>query len=307
MKQLPLSLSSPKSAFPLTLSRSFRSLSCLAVAHHAILCAYFAHIDCYTTTNHSFCTLLPVPALPSIPIPAVISHFFSLFPLITYPAPCTSTPPPSVPTLWLIGPAPANSTESLDPTCRQAQALARFAHYNLQVRWLNNAAGAPGEQLPALHLSNGELLGSEEVLSRILGLDSKESKESTPDPTHQAYTSLLTTTLLPSVLSSLYLSPTPQPITPAQSLPYLTALASSFGTRQTRTARIAQIKQLRGGKQGSKIPLDLEAVEREAVAALGALEIKMRETEAEGEWFGGVQCVLNLVLLLLLYARLTSH
>lgn len=242
-----------------------------------------------------------VPAVPSIPIPSVISHFFSLFPLITYPAPCTSTPPPSVPTLWLLGPAPsASSPESLDPTCRQAQALARFSNYKLQVRWLNNAAGAPGEKVPALHLSSGELLGSEEVLSKILGLDSgsKESKETTPDPTHQAYNSLLTTTLLPSVLSSLYLSPTPHPITPAQSLPYLTGLASSLTVHQSRTARIAQIKQLRGGKQGAKVPLDLEAVEREAVAALGALEVKMRETEAEGEWFGGVSSVsLSLSLL----------
>lgn len=241
-----------------------------------------------------------VPALPSVPIPPLVSSFFSLFPLVIYPAPPTSTPPPTVPQLWLLGPPPSTGSkgESLDPASRKAQAIARFNHFNAEPRWLLHGAGAPGQELPALHLPNGELLGREEIAAHLLGVvagkhDASSSSSPKPaeataaDPTHQAYTSLLRTSLLPAVLVALHLC-TPTALTPAQEQPYLSALVTSFQAQSVRAAKIAEVKRLRGGKEGARSTLDLEAVERDAVTALGALEAKLRETEADGEWFGGV-------------------
>jgi hypothetical protein len=136
-----------------------------------------------------------------------------------------------------------------------------------------------------LHLPNGELLGKEELGGWIA---SKSSAAPSSDPTHQAYTSLVLTTLLPAVLSSLYLSPTPIPLTPLRPLPYLSALAASFSAYGQRRERIAEIKRLRGGKVGSRVVLDLEEVERDAVETIEALEVKLKATEGTSAWFGGV-------------------
>ena len=229
-----------------------------------------------------------------MPVPPFVAQVFSSFPLVLYPSPCTSTPPPTVPTLWLLrSPKSNSSTDSSDPYSRQAQALARFTNFQVQVRWMDSAAGAPGEALPALHLPNGELLATEEALAHLSAPKSSSTSTSTStsaeDPSIAAYQSLLSTSLLPAVLACLYLSPSPSPS--PSSAPLLVRLLHSVQAPSARTALIAQVKRLRGGKEGTRRPLDLEALERDAVSALGALEAKMREGEGGGPWFGGAGCV----------------
>ena len=231
--------------------------------------------------------------LPSIPIPPLVATLFAHFPLVTYPSSTLlTTPAPSSPTLWLLGPPPSSS-ESLDPTCREAQAFARFRDVKFEVRWLASAAGAVDGVLPSLHLPNGELLAATEVGTWIASHSTSVSPlkpvaETEKDPTHQAYSALLSTTLLPAVLSSLYLSPTPTlPVVPSTPRPLLSSYAASLAALGARKELIAEVKRLRGEKGGVLSVLDLEEVEREGVETVRALEVKLEaEGGAEG-WFGG--------------------
>lgn len=117
--------------------------------------------------------------------------------------------------------------------------------------------------------------------------------DTTNDATHQAYLSLLTTTLLPAVLAALYLSPSTfaPSVVPIPSRPFLSSLAQIYLTWNNRSTRIDEIKRLRGGKVGKETALDLEEIEREAVEAIEVLEGKLKAQQGEGEWFGGGRCV----------------
>ncbi|KAM0788528.1 hypothetical protein ACM66B_001656 [Microbotryomycetes sp. NB124-2] len=259
---------------------------------------------------------MSAPRRPTLAMPGFVSSVFSTFPLVTWQPdePPLSGQPPQA-TLWLYGPPslPARSSstkaapESLDPNCRQAQALARFTGLkDCTVKWLETAAGAPGQTLPALHLSTGELLSTDEIPQHLIGqsqastaADKSQTGSPQPgspdpstasDPTRQAFTALLQTALLPAVLAALYLGPQSSQrvsVLPQRQLPFVTSIFMSLNSRQERSERIAEIKKLRGGKEGPRVVLDLEAVEREAVEALGAFEAKMRSTEADGPYFGG--------------------
>lgn len=123
--------------------------------------------------------------------------------------------------------------------------------------------------------------------------------DTTNDAAHQAYLSLLTTTLLPAVLAALYLSPTnvAPSIVPSQSRPFLSSLAQIYLTWSDRSNRIDEIKRLRGGKVGRDTPLDLEEIEREAVEAIEAVEEKLNAQRGEGEWFGESRSVFAELLL----------
>lgn len=247
---------------------------------------------------------MPSFGLPSIPIPPLVATVFAHFPLVTYPSPdLLSTSAPSAPTLWLLGPppSPTSSSESLDPTCREAQAFARFNDVKVEVRWLSTPAGAVEGILPSLHLPSGDLLSSSEVEawlanpSTSLSPPPPELSEPEKDPTHQAYSALLSTTLLPAVLSSLYLSPSPPPpVVPTLSRPFLSAYAAYFASLGARRDRIAEVKRLRGGKGGVLSVLDLEEVEREGVETVRALEVKLQAAGGAEGWFGGSPCVLSL-------------
>ncbi|KAK4053486.1 hypothetical protein OIV83_001653 [Microbotryomycetes sp. JL201] len=251
---------------------------------------------------------------PTLAMPGFVSSLFATFPLVTWQPdePPLSGQPPKA-TLWVYGPphlpaqaaAKAAASESLDPSCRQAQALARFTGLDdCTVKWLDTAAGAPGQTLPALHLSDGQLLSTDEISKHLLGPTSTStsdkgshtappqpgSPDPSADPTRQAFTALLQTALLPAVLAAIYLSPSSTQrvsVLPQRQLPFVTSIFMSLNSRQERSARIAEIKKLRGGKEGPRVVLDLEAVEREAVEGLGAFEAKMRSTEADGPYFGG--------------------
>jgi len=112
------------------------------------------------------------------------------------------------------------------------------------------------------------------------------------DPIVQAYTSLVSTTLLPAVLAALYLLPSTSvssPVIPQQSLPFLSNLAQKWLGISEKQDRISQVKKLRGGKVGKKTVLDLEEVEREAVEALEALEEKFKEGNGHDQWFLGAR------------------
>lgn len=237
-----------------------------------------------------------VPAIPAIPIPTLVATLFAQFPLKTYPAPPTSALAPPSPTLWLLGPPPPPSTESFDPLCRQAQALARFTSPSspLVIRWLPSPASAPGGTLPALHLPSGALLSTPEVLEHFLPSapattpppGSSPSFPTTPDARHQAFLALLTTTLLPAVLASLYLSPNPPAVVPQTELPLLSGWAAAWTGVGERRERIDEVLRLRGRKVGVRAVLDLEELEWEGVETLGALEEVVKGPRV-GQWFGG--------------------
>ncbi|KAK4058525.1 hypothetical protein OIO90_000687 [Microbotryomycetes sp. JL221] len=254
---------------------------------------------------------------PTLAMPKVVSSIFGAFPLVTYPSeqpPSSGTP--SKPTLWLYGPPPQNNengsngknaSESLDPKCRQAQALARFTGLDCEYKWFQTAAGAPGQTLPSLHLPTGDLLLTDEISKHLTtsstAKSSNDNPEATtssvpgsPDPaadsTVQAFSALLQTALFPAVLAALYLngsadSHSAAAVVPQRQLPIVTSVFMSLTSRQERSQRVAEIKKLRGGKEGARVVLDLEAVERDAVEALGAFEAKMRATEVDGPYFGG--------------------
>ncbi|GAA6000221.1 hypothetical protein JCM10207_007913 [Rhodosporidiobolus poonsookiae] len=260
----------------------------------------------------------PLPAIPS-PLASLYSHF----PLLLLDPQLSTTPAPSPAQLWALGPPPTGHAESLDPLCRAAQAWARFANVDLDkaVRWVDwdRVEAAPGGRLPAVHTEEGDLLVGEEVdawlrkqqagrggkssAKRASGTAASEfgaagaaaedgatggATPTTPqDPTQQAFTALVETTLLPAVLCALYLSPrgTAPPVVPARRKPALAALAGSILSWNDRSARIEEVKRLRGGKVGKRTVLDLEEVEREAAETIEALEVKVKE--AQGEWFGG--------------------
>ncbi|KAL8287095.1 hypothetical protein RQP46_004101 [Phenoliferia psychrophenolica] len=240
---------------------------------------------------------VPLPAVPSVPIPSLVSNVFSRFPLVTYPAPPTTSGAPTSPTLWLLGPPPASGVESLDPRCRQAQALARFCATPLTPRWLPSALSAPGGVLPALHLPNGALLSAPEVPDHFLATPGKDKDKGAASPSaaaassdakHSAFLSLLNTTLLPAVLAAVYLAPPSASLTvvPPRQLPLLSAWAASWAGVSERRERINEILKLRGKKVGIRAVLDLEEVEREGVETIGALE-DVAGGHGSDLWFGG--------------------
>lgn len=238
-----------------------------------------------------------LPSAPALTIPPWLSHFYSFFPLVTYPAAPTSAPP-TLPTLWLLGPPPQDSPYSLDPACRVAQALAQFSGVKVGLKWLDTPAGGVGARLPNLHLPDGTLLSHEDLPEWFLQPDSRASKaaakktsptatEPATDPTYLAFSSLLRSTLLPATLAGAYLAPHPAQVTPAKALPPLSALAGSVTDRLARRARVAEVQKLRGGKAGF---LDLEELDAEAVGAFEAFEDKLKERSKEGGiegWFDG--------------------
>ncbi|GAA5834864.1 hypothetical protein JCM5353_004905 [Sporobolomyces roseus] len=234
-------------------------------------------------------------------VPSPLAPLYAYFPLLTVSNDDSTTPAPSKPTLWVLGPPPTGHKESLDPVCRQAQSFARFSQLDAQPRYLTHGQGAPGGSLPALHLPQGDLIETEGVNGWIStgnfdgkvdekqqDQEKRDNDDVTPqDPILQAYTSLVETTLLPAVVAALYLLPAAPQVTPSPNLPFLSQLASKWLGISKRQDRISQVKRLRGGKVGSKVVLDLEEVEREAVEALQALEDKMQESRGDGEWFLG--------------------
>ncbi|GAA5969313.1 hypothetical protein JCM11641_007547 [Rhodosporidiobolus odoratus] len=229
---------------------------------------------------------------------------------------------------------PAGHSESLDPLCRATQAHARFAGVETsKVRWVDwdHVEAAPGGQLPAVHTEDGDLFVGEEVdawmskkqaaASTGAGTGKRTSGAGsgfgTPqpdetatgtafrDPTHQAYTSLIETTLLPAVLCALCLSPagTAPSVVPPRDKPFLSACAGTLLNWNERRDRIEEVKRLRGGKVGKGTVLDLEEVEREAAETIEALEIKIKAKEGQGEWFAGASSPTRLDALL--YALLS--
>ena len=238
-------------------------------------------------------------------VPSPLAPLYAYFPLLTVSNDDSTTPAPSKPTLWVLGPPPTGHKESLDPACRQAQSFARFSQLDAQPHYLPHGQGAPGGTLPALHLPQGDLIETEGVNGAISAgrcsendeekkqdKEKRENDEVTPqDPILQAYTSLVETTLLPAVVAALYLLPTAPQVTPNPPLPFLSQLASKWLGISKKQERIAEVKRLRGGKVGSKVVLDLEEIEREAVEALQALEDKMQESRGDGEWFLGARYV----------------
>ncbi|KAK4700108.1 hypothetical protein P7C70_g6146, partial [Phenoliferia sp. Uapishka_3] len=236
-----------------------------------------------------------------MPIPSVVSNIFSHFPLVTYPAPPTTSSAPTSPTLWLLGPPPASTTESLDPLCRQAQALARFTSTTVIPRYLSSSSGAPGSVLPALHLPNGALLSATEVTDHLLP---PPAIPKTADPKQQAFFSLVNTTLLPAVLAIVYLAP-PTPVMaviPPKQLPLLSAWAASWASGEERKERINEILRLRGKKVGIKAVLDLEQLERDGLDTITALEAVVK-AQGDAKWFEGASA--PTILDALLYALLS--
>lgn len=114
--------------------------------------------------------------------------------------------------------------------------------------------------------------------------------DASAEPSHQAYLSLVLTTLLPAVLAALYLSPAsvaPE-VVPTVSRPFLSSIAHVYLTWNDRSDRIEEIKRLRGGKSGKAVALDLDEVEREAVEAVDALEVKAQAARSS-DWFDGAR------------------
>lgn len=146
-----------------------------------------------------------------------------------------------------------------------------------------------------MHLPDGSLLSRDEISAHLLG-KADVTSAAVADAAHQAYTALVQTKLLPAVLAALYLTSGSSPGTAVvprdDDQPWLSALAASWtAVPAHRRARIAEIKRLRGGKEGVKVAIDLEAVERDAVEAIGALESRVRQGEGESRWFGGSEWV----------------
>lgn len=260
-----------------------------------------------------------LPSLPSIPIPPIIATLFSNFPLITYEAPPTSIPAPSLPTLWLLGPPPTSTIssptsskvlESLDPYCRILQSLARFLssstggeeQQGYEVRWMENEYGVVGGRLPNLHLPDGSLLGRDEKGLNEYFKDPKKWRLNAGDTTtlveeqkslsYEAFEVLVQKTLLPAVLSLAYFSEKKSSNTSSKkvieeedSLPYLSSWVAWYDSIVKKQARVDEVKLLSSSKKGV---LDLEEVERVGIETIGTLEIKFREDAygAEG-WFGG--------------------
>ncbi|GAA5962817.1 hypothetical protein JCM3765_001531 [Sporobolomyces pararoseus] len=241
-------------------------------------------------------------------IPSPLTRLYSYFPLLVISTPDTTTPAPSLPTLWVLGPPPGGQLESLDPLCRKSQALLRFKQIKFETKWLQDSKdGTPGNSLPCLHLGNGDLLDTQSVNKWINSKSSNETENKQEeeeeeviddDPIVQAYTSLVETTLLPSVISALYLTPsTTIPVTPLKtSLPFLSNLVDQYLSVSRREEKINQVKLMRGGKIGKKtgVVLDLEEIERDAVETLEVLEDKLKEVQQAGEkekekekWFLG--------------------
>lgn len=255
-------------------------------------------------------TVPPSLSMPSftVPMPPLISTLFAHFPLVTYPALPPLSPAPTLPTLWLLGPPPipspipspsdAQDLESLDPACREAQALARFHDIVVSIRWFSHPSGAVSERLPNLHLPNGALLNSSEVstyFSNPTAFDSPpvltKVGENEKEPTHQAYASLVRTTLAPSIQASIYLSPplSSLPISPMSPLPLLSSLATYVLALSSKKEKIEEVKKMRGGRVGVRSMLDLEELEREGVETIKAVEVKMGIDG--GDWFGGASYV----------------
>lgn len=254
-----------------------------------------------------------LPALPAVPMPQIVSDIFSQFPLISYPSPNNTTPPPSKPTLWIKSSLTiktfssastsnhsniSSPTQSLDPYSLQAQTLARFLNVDHETRYLSTSAGAPGGKLPSLHLPNGELLSSTEVIPWLIEKQGKATTiSSNEDPVHQAFTALVQTSVLPAVLAITNLSPSSSSskinnvgnLANSEEKPFLTGLVESFFAMGERREMISEVKKLRGGSVGTRGVLDLEMVEREAMEALNALESKMKSDG--GEWFGNSKWV----------------
>ncbi|GAA5851421.1 hypothetical protein JCM9279_001061 [Rhodotorula babjevae] len=263
---------------------------------------------------------LPTTSTSSSSIPAPLARLYAKFPLYEVPAPQGTTPPPSRPTLWAYGPPPAGHRESLDPLCRAAQAFARFSLADAEgmaadVRWMDWAGkeGAPGGTLPALHTPEGDLLVGDEVSGWVAaqGAPAKGKKGSAADaapppadPSQQAFLALVLSTLLPAVLSALYLSPPSlvPPVCPSRQRPVLSALAHRYLGWNDRAERIDEVKRLRGGKAGKQAVLDLEEVERDASETIEALEVKLNDEDLHG-WYGGASAPTRLDALL--YALLS--
>ncbi|GAA5975657.1 hypothetical protein JCM5350_002682 [Sporobolomyces pararoseus] len=255
-------------------------------------------------------------------IPSPLTPLYSYFPLLLISDPDSTstsytTPAPSLPTLWALGPPPSSSSgvvESLDPLCRKSQAFLRFKQIKFSTKWVQDGSGAPGGSLPSLHLQNGDLIDSKRVDQWIQVTNKKQSSTSTSsseeksrettttttttaeedagivvvDPIVQAYTSLVETSLLPAVISAIYLIPSKLSVTPQRTLPFLSDLVDKiFFNVSRREERINQVKQMRGGgKAGKSSVLDLEETEREAVECLEALEEKYKEQGGD-KWFLG--------------------
>ncbi|GAA5968163.1 hypothetical protein JCM8115_001762 [Rhodotorula mucilaginosa] len=227
---------------------------------------------------------------PSVPIPSPLAHFYAKFPLVTLPEPEEAyQQTPAKPKIWAYGPPPIGHSESLDPLCRAAQAYARFAFGGAETRWLDwdGKESSPEGRVPALHTPSGDLLTGDE-LDAWIASHLTDKKDASAEPSHQAYLSLVLTTLLPAVLAALYLSPAsvaPE-VVPTVSRPFLSSVAHVYLTWNDRSDRIDEIKRLRGGKSGKAVALDLDEVEREAVEAIDALEVKAQAAQ-NSDWFDG--------------------
>ena len=251
---------------------------------------------------------------PSVPVPSPLAHFYAKFPLVTLPAPEEAyQQTPTKLKIWAYGPPPAGHSESLDPLCRAAQAYARFAFGGAETRWLDwdGKESSPEGRVPALHTPSGDLLTGDELdawiashltdkkgrsPARLFLFEAETANKDVPhtdasaEPSHQAYLPLVLTTLLPAVLAALYLSPAsvaPE-VVPTVSRPFLSSIAHVYLTWNDRSDRIDEIKRLRGGKSGKAVALDLDEVEREAVEAVDALEVKAQAAR-NPDWFDGAR------------------
>ncbi|GAA5831733.1 hypothetical protein JCM3766R1_004998 [Sporobolomyces carnicolor] len=240
-------------------------------------------------------------------VPSPLAPLYAYFPLLTVSNDDdATTPAPTKPTLWVLGPPPSGHKESLDPSSRRVQALARFSNVDFDSRYLADGLGAPGGTLPSLHLPQGDLVETDRVDESILKLattkpaasDDDDSNNkgdgggdrspAAADPVVQAYTSLVETTLLPAVVAAVYLVAASTPsVTPALSRPFLSDLAHRWLGIAQRRDLISDVKRLRGGKTGKDVVLDLEEVERDAVEALEALEDKFSQQDKDARWFLG--------------------
>lgn len=261
---------------------------------------------------------MPLPTLPTLPLPGVLAAFYSHFPLVTYPAPPTSNPAPTTATLWILGILPLSSStspnpfpESLHPYSRIAQTLARFSLVPIELRWLSTEEGVFGEGFPNLHLPDGDLLGrgreggelEEWLLTGRRGKNTAIPGESEADrsPTYDAFDELVKSTLLPAVMALGYFSTTTTKSKVTQGInnnnnggshrPFLSSCVAYYDSVLIRRERVKEIMKLRGGKKGGV--LDLEDLEREAVETIGVFEVKLREEKRGAEaWFEGSSYVL---------------
>lgn len=269
------------------------------------------HRERQTTVSTPLRWLLLVTDVSSLAVPwtvpSPLAPLYAYFPLLTVSNDDdATTPAPTKPTLWVLGPPPSGHKESLDPSSRRVQALARFSNVDFDSRYLADGLGAPGGTLPSLHLPQGDLVETDRVDESILKLattkpaasDDDDSNNkgdgggdrspAAADPVVQAYTSLVETTLLPAVVAAVYLVAASTPsVTPALSRPFLSDLAHRWLGIAQRRDLISDVKRLRGGKTGKDVVLDLEEVERDAVEALEALEDKFSQQDKDARWFLG--------------------